>query len=177
MKFRKNCDLTLADEGDERKLQGTIPVKCLARMTAKDLPPTDRRSTVSPQAQFTPTNQSDSTLDAVHRQGLTKLDAIRDPIFVIDSTGNVIRANGSFSMLAGSAFVDFLGHSVDCLLPWLSAAMNTDRDETAASPDGRVFRVRTSQNEECLEGQMVILEDVSIQTAVDRPGDPRQAQR
>ena len=104
------------------------------------------------------------TLDWIHQQWVATLDAIRDPIFVIDTTGRVIRANRSFARLVECDFSEFLGRSLACLLPWLSTVGD---DETAVSPDGHVFRVRATAHDRRLDGQVIILEDVSVQVALE----------
>lgn len=107
-------------------------------------------------------------LDRIHQQWVATLDAIRDPIFVIDHDGCVARANESFAALVGRSYNELLACPVDDLLPWLSSVLTGSELATATSPDGRLFLVRRSPEAERLDGSVVILEDISPQIMLEQ---------
>ena len=108
------------------------------------------------------------SLDRVHQQWVATLDAIRDPIFVIDRNNCVLRANESFAALAGLSYDELLNRRIDDLLPWLAVALAASDAELADSPDGRRFLVRRAPEAERLEGSVIILEDVSSQFELEQ---------
>lgn len=107
-------------------------------------------------------------LDRIHQQWVATLDAIRDPIFVVDYEDCIVRANEAFAVLVGRSYSDLLQCPVQDLLPWLSPALGASGIATAESPDGRLFLVRRSSEAERLEGSVVILEDISLQIVLEQ---------
>ena len=107
-------------------------------------------------------------LDRIHQQWVATLDAIRDPIFVIDHDDCVVRANESFAALVGLSFDELLNHPIDHLLPWLVTALTANEQATAVAPDGRLFVVRRSPQADRLDGSVVILEDISLQIVLEQ---------
>lgn len=107
-------------------------------------------------------------LDRIHQQWVATLDAIRDPIFVIDREERVARANESFAALVGRSYSELLNRRIDDLLPWLTPVLSGFEVATAESPDGRLFLVRRSPEEERLEGSVIILEDISLQIVLEQ---------
>jgi HD-GYP domain-containing protein (c-di-GMP phosphodiesterase class II) len=109
----------------------------------------------------TSAGQCTDTLDIIHQQWVETLDAIRDPIFVLDSNGCVIRANVSFAQLAGSSFPELLNRPIDDLLPWLVPGLHAPEKALRTAPNGRVFRIKSSRLDNRRAGTVFILEDVT----------------
>lgn len=99
-------------------------------------------------------------LARIHQQWVATLDAIRDPVFVIDSSNTLLRANKAFAALAGRPVTDIKGTKLLDLLDWLD-----DRQlnvaESIVSSESSQFRLRNVTEDNCLYERVFILEDIS----------------
>ena len=103
----------------------------------------------------------DSALEQVHRQWVSTLDAIRDAIIVVDSKGRLVRANRSFADLAGVGIDKIVASPLETLAPWLLNDSGRVGCGQITAPDGRVYRVRSFDEDAALDGHVFIIEDAT----------------
>lgn len=111
---------------------------------------------------------SRAALECIHRQWVGTLDAIRDPILVLDPGARVIRMNRAMADLVAAPIREVLGQSITTLLPWLphaytSPAADGGNHGQVTAPSGQVFAHRSYPVPTAGEHSVHILEDVTAQ--------------
>ncbi|MDZ7753123.1 MAG: PAS domain S-box protein [Gammaproteobacteria bacterium] len=92
-------------------------------------------------------------IEQAHREWLAAFDALRDPIFLHDAEGWVLRANRAYAEEAGLSVAEVPGHPYWELFPRLSGPSpgcvqafddkdQRETEEELALPDGRIFTSR-----------------------------------
>ena len=103
----------------------------------------------------------DLTLEQVHQQWVSTLDAIRDAIIVVDSKGRLVRANRAFAELVATDVDKIVASPLELLAPWLLDDHGEVRSEQVAAPGGKVYRVRKFEKDAALDGRLFIIEDAT----------------
>lgn len=104
-------------------------------------------------------------LEAIHQQWVATLDAVRDAIFVVDSSNRIIRANYAFAKLAKRSVADLAGQYIGDLLPWIIDEEGAITSVVNLASDGRLYRLRDSSASERLSGHVYILEDITVENS------------
>ena len=105
-------------------------------------------------------------LDAIHRQWVATLDAIRDAVLVLDAENRVVRVNKAFADLCDASYHEILGEPIGSLCPWLVTDGGDVTGVIARAADNRLYRVRNASVGPNLIGKVVILEDVTEEFAL-----------
>jgi putative nucleotidyltransferase with HDIG domain len=120
-------------------------------------------------------------LDDFHQEWVRALDAIRDPLFVLDDQGHVVRMNVAFAALCDCDLVEAIGMHLAVLLPWhkyfAAAKYGTfivEGRDTVIAPDGRIFSRREFPFDDSGH-RLIILEDVSAEVALVSATEDSQA--
>jgi len=105
-------------------------------------------------------------LESVHQQWVATLDAIRDAICVVSSSGEIIRINAAFSSLVGFEFGQLVGWQLADRAPWLADEHGRPLLDQVMSPCGRLLRIKLAGKLERSSCMVLIFEDITDQAAL-----------
>ncbi len=98
---------------------------------------------------------------------MATLDAIRDPVLVLDAENRIVRVNKAFAELCKARYDQLLGEHIHSICPWLATEGGDVACTIARAADNRLYRVRNASVAANLVGKVVILEDVTEEFALE----------